>query len=56
MVKERRSQPVEEPMGIVISRGSRDEAVPRFSAFVYQAPAPDEEPPVRREVLGLSAA
>ena len=25
----------EEPIGIVISRGSRDESVPRFSAYVW---------------------
>lgn len=50
MTKERSSQQVEEPMGIVISRGSRDEAVPRFSAFVYHVPVPDEDPPARREV------
>ena len=49
-VQERSSRPVEEPMGIVISRGSRDEAVPRFSAFVYHAPVPDEDPPAHPEV------
>ena len=31
----------QEPVGIVISRGSRDEATPRFSAYVW-GPAPDE--------------
>jgi hypothetical protein len=30
----------QEPMGIVISRGSRDEAVPRFCAYVW-APGPE---------------
>lgn len=47
-VKERSSRPVEEPMGIVISRGSRDEAVPRFRAFEYHAP--DEDPPTHQQV------
>ena len=31
----------EEPVGIVISRGSRDEATPRFSAYVW-GPGPEE--------------
>jgi hypothetical protein len=31
----------EEPMGIVISRGSRAEAEPRFSAYVW-GPAPEQ--------------
>lgn len=43
-----RAQEQDEPMGIVISRGSREQAVPRFSAFMY-APAPEDEPPVRQE-------
>lgn len=33
--------PAAEPMGIVISRGSRAEAAPRFRAFEW-APAPEE--------------
>ena len=32
-VRERRTD--EEPMGIVISRGSRAESTPRFSAYVW---------------------
>jgi hypothetical protein len=32
----------EEPMGIVISRGSRESALPVFSAYVW-GPAPDSE-------------
>ena len=36
----------EEPIGIVISRGSRAEASPIFRAFEY-GPAPEDEPPVR---------
>ena len=36
----------EEPMGIVISRGSRTESVPRFSAYVWsQADAPTAKEP-----------
>ncbi len=31
----------DEPVGIVISRGSRDEATPRFSAYVW-GPVPEE--------------
>lgn len=31
----------QEPMGIVISRGTRAEAAPKFLAFVW-APAPDD--------------
>ena len=35
----------QEPMGIVISRGSRSEALPRFSAYVWgQAPDPTPSP------------
>lgn len=33
---------VQEPMGIVISRGSRLEPTPRFFAYVW-GPAPEEE-------------
>lgn len=31
----------QEPVGIVISRGSRDEATPRFSAYVW-GPVPED--------------
>jgi hypothetical protein len=31
----RESRPVEEPMGIVISQGSRAESTPRFAAYVW---------------------
>jgi hypothetical protein len=31
----RESRPNEEPMGIVISRGSRVESTPRFAAYVW---------------------
>lgn len=33
----------QEPVGIVISNGSREEVAPRFAAFVW-GPAPDEQP------------
>ena len=36
----------QEPVGIVISRGSRDEAAPVFRAFEY-CQAPDDETPER---------
>lgn len=32
-IRERRTD--EEPMGIVISRGSRAESIPRFTAYVW---------------------
>lgn len=31
----------QEPVGIIISRGSRDEATPRFSAYVW-GPVPED--------------
>ena len=31
----RESRPAEEPMGIVISQGSRAESTPRFTAYVW---------------------
>ncbi len=36
-----KSELEQEPVGIVISRGSRDEATPRFSAYVW-GPVPEE--------------
>lgn len=41
MKRQRHQVSQEEPIGIVISRGSRDEATPRFSAYVW-GPAPEE--------------
>lgn len=38
---EKRGQQEQEPVGIVISRGSRDERAPRFLAYVW-GPAPTE--------------
>jgi hypothetical protein len=38
----------QEPVGIIISRGSRDEATPRFSAYVW-GPIPDEPEPATVE-------
>jgi hypothetical protein len=37
----------EEPMGIVISRGSRAEATPRFSAYVWSQAG--DAPPILKE-------
>lgn len=34
----------QEPVGIIISRGTRDEATPRFSAYVW-GPVPEETAP-----------
>lgn len=36
-----------EPMGIVISRGSRAESAPRFSAYIWGQEAPEIEAPLR---------
>ena len=41
MKRARRGSQSQEPMGIVISRGSRDEATPAFWAYVY-GPAPED--------------
>ena len=43
----------DEPMGIVISRGSRAEASPAFTAYVWSADPEPEEPPaeLRQAVL-----
>jgi hypothetical protein len=38
----------QEPVGIVISRGSRDEATPRFSAYVW-GPVPEETDSAKTE-------
>lgn len=35
-----RAEKSEEPLGIVISGGSRDEALPKFAAYVW-GPAPE---------------
>jgi hypothetical protein len=32
----------EEPIGIIISRGSRDEPIPAFSAFVWGIPETEQ--------------
>lgn len=42
MKEARRPSQSQEPMGIVISRGSREEASPRFWAYVW-GPAPEVE-------------
>lgn len=45
-----RQEPAEqEPIGIIISRGSRSEATPRFSAYVWSdVPELPVEPTARR--------
>ena len=40
-MKDNNTVPEQEPIGIVISRGSRQEAVPMFFAYVW-APAPED--------------
>ena len=40
---------LEEPIGIVISRGRRDEPTPAFAAYVW-GPAADEPEPARSRV------
>ena len=42
MKEARRVSQSQEPIGIVISRGSREEASPKFSAYVW-GPAPEME-------------
>ena len=42
MKEARRGSQSQEPIGIVISRGSREEASPKFWAYVW-APAPELE-------------
>jgi hypothetical protein len=48
MKKTKEIRPQEEPVGIVISRGAREEMRPVFAAYVW-GPAPDEEV-ARRDV------
>ena len=43
MAKTKRTRAAEEPLGIVISRGSREEPPPMFSVYVW-GPAPEPEP------------
>jgi hypothetical protein len=42
MKAKKKTAPEQEPMGIVISRGSRHEHVPTFSAYIW-APDPEEK-------------
>lgn len=46
MDETRQKNTEQEPMGIVISRGSRDEAVPRLTAYVW-AQVDETVPPPR---------
>jgi hypothetical protein len=43
MAETKRKRAAEEPLGIVISRGSREEPPPTFSVYVW-GPAPEPEP------------
>ena len=43
MAKVRTTEVEQEPVGIVISRGSRDEATPKLVAYVW-GPAPEPAP------------
>jgi len=43
MAKVRTTEVEQEPVGIVISRGSRAEQTPQFTAYEW-APAPETEP------------
>ena len=43
MAVSKRKRVEEEPLGIVISRGSREETPPTFSVYVW-GPAPEPEP------------
>lgn len=43
MKKTRQAPEVEEPLGIIISRGDRSEQPPRFSAYIW-GPAPEPAP------------
>ena len=44
----RQSTIEQEPIGIIISRGSRAEAAPRFWAYVWgPAPEPSEHPEIK---------
>jgi hypothetical protein len=42
MAQRRKTEIEQEPMGIVISRGSRAEETPRFTAYVW-GPVPETE-------------
>ena len=42
MARRQKAEVEQEPVGIVISRGSRAEDTPRFTAYVW-GPAPDPE-------------
>lgn len=40
MTTKKANAPVEEPLGIIISRGSRDEPTPMFTTYIW-GPAPE---------------
>lgn len=49
MAETKRKRAAEEPLGIVISRGSREETPPAFSVYVW-GPAPEPEPSSEAQV------
>jgi hypothetical protein len=50
MAKIRPAEIEQEPVGIVISRGSRAEQTPRLTAYVW-GPAPEPEPETSGEMV-----
>jgi hypothetical protein len=44
MAKSNRRPDADEPIGIVISRGKRDEPMPAFTAYIW-GPAPEAQRP-----------
>jgi hypothetical protein len=50
MAQRRKAEVEQEPMGIVISRGSRGEQTPRFTAYVW-GPAPEAEKDTSEEMV-----
>lgn len=52
MKKQRQAENEQEPVGIIISGGSRTEGVPRFSAYVW-GPVPDGETEASGEMVAV---
>lgn len=46
MKKRTEAPPQQEPLGIIISQGSREEQQPRFVAYIW-GPAPDDTTPTK---------
>ena len=47
MSQVRQREGTDEPVGIVISRGTRDEVAPRVSAYIW-GPVPEDDHPVTK--------